>query len=134
VVYHCRRTMSMYGCLYLNPSAEPVQCAKISGLSRPVRIVACACWSKRDQPSIVRFCGQDCSDSTTSIPCQRKKSVTKRTNVQCLLSCLFITSIKITDIEDKQKIPRQNIFPLVESGMFLKNGISGPKLTLLSRL
>jgi hypothetical protein len=67
-----------YGCLYLNPSGKPVQCAEILGLSRPARSVACACWSARDHHSNIRFCGQDCSGDTTSIPCHLKKTITKK--------------------------------------------------------
>jgi hypothetical protein len=98
-----------YWYLYLNPSGEPVQCADISGLSRPARSVACACWPVRGYHSNVLFRGQGCSDGTTGIPHHPRKTVTKRTKVQCILSYLSTTSMGITGIEDKKKRPRQNI-------------------------
>jgi hypothetical protein len=60
-----------YGCLYLDPIWEWVQCNEVSGLSRPARNVTCACWQPkrspfyrqtlrpaRDQPCSVKPCGQ----------------------------------------------------------------------------
>jgi hypothetical protein len=70
VLYNRRCNMSRkvrYGCLYLNPSEEPVQCVEIPGLSCPARSDACACWPANDHFN-VRLCGQDCSDGTTGIP------------------------------------------------------------------
>jgi hypothetical protein len=131
----CRRSRKgKYGCLHLNSSGGPVQWAKIPGLSCPARSVAFACLPVRDHHSNVRFCGQDCSDGTTGIPRHLRKTVTKRTKVQCLLSYLSTTSMGITGIKDEQKRPRQNIFPLVGSGTFLQHRIAGPILTLLSHL
>jgi hypothetical protein len=54
-------------CLYLNPSGEPVQRAKIPGLSHLAWSVACSFWSAIDHYSKVRFCDHDCSDDPTSI-------------------------------------------------------------------
>jgi hypothetical protein len=55
-----------------------------------------------------------------------RMTITKRTKVQCPLSYLSTTSMEITGIEEKQKRPRQNIFPLVGSGTFLQYRIAIP--------
>jgi hypothetical protein len=81
--------------LYLNPSGELVQFAEILRLSHPARSVACTLWPELDHYSNFRFCGQDCSDDTTSILHNLKKIATKRTNVQCPLSYLSTTSMRI---------------------------------------
>jgi hypothetical protein len=92
----------------------------------------CMVASKRYH-SNVRFCGQDCSVRTTCIPGHLRKTITKRTKVQCPLIYLSTTSMGITGIEDKQKRRRHGtIFPLVGSGMFLQYRTAGPILTLLS--
>jgi hypothetical protein len=71
-------------------------------------------------------CGKNCSESTTGIPRHLRKTATKRTKAQCPLSYLSTTSMGTTGIEDKQKRPRQNIFPLIRSGTFLQCGIVTP--------
>jgi hypothetical protein len=115
VLFNCRRTLSRkgwHGCLYLNPSGEPIQYVEIQRLSRPARSVTCACWSERDHYSNV------------SISRHLRKAVTKRTYRQCLKSNFSTTFMGITGIEDKQKRPRQSIFPLFGSGTFLQYGIA----------
>jgi hypothetical protein len=82
----------------------------------------------------VRFCGQDCSNGTTGIHLHLRKSTTKRTKVECPLSYLSTTSMGITRIEDKQKRPGKNIYPLVWSGMSLQYGNASLILILLSHL
>jgi hypothetical protein len=125
----CWRGGGRYGCLYLNPSREPVQCAEILRLFSPARRVTRECWPARNSHSNVKICGRDCSDNTAGIPRHLRKAVTQKTKVQYPLSCLSTTSMEITVIEDKQ-----NIFPLVGSGTFLHYGMVGPILAFLSRL
>jgi hypothetical protein len=116
----------MDACLVSKSQLRAISVCKIPGLSHPARSVAYTCRPARDHHSNVRFCGQNCSDVTTGIPSHLRKTVTKRTKVHCPLSYLSTTSMRITGIEDKQKRPRQNIFPLVGSGTFLQYGIAAP--------
>jgi hypothetical protein len=47
-------------------------------------------------------------------------NATKKTKVQFRPSYLSTTSIETTGIENKQKRPRQIIFPLIDTGTYLQ--------------
>jgi hypothetical protein len=112
-----------YGCLYLNPSRELVQCAEISGMKRPARSVPCAYWPARDHHSNVSSVARTAMMALAAFPAiggqpsQRKQ----RCNV------LFTTFMGITGIENKQKRRMQNFFFIFRGEWhILTVGISGP--------
>jgi hypothetical protein len=65
---------------------------------------------------IFKFGDQDCSDDIADIPRDMREAATKRTKV--LLSYLSTRFMRIPERENKQKRPRQNIFPFTGSGTF----------------
>jgi hypothetical protein len=83
------------GCLYLNPSGKPVQCAKIPGLSCPARSVTLHAVKLETIIQITDLVVRTAAMTPLAFP-----ATTKRTKVQCPLNYLSTTSMGITGIEE----------------------------------